>query len=435
MRCLLALALFFAGYGGSTAEGRVVTVLGDEIPVEIFPAGGERLLVWLPSEFGSTPRRRALAARMAAAGVEVWSPDLHSAWFLPVGRYSLNDVDPGVIGQLLTDAVDSTGKQVFLMAEGRTVALALGAVREWQQTAPDTQRLAGLLAFSPRLFVSTPQGGEAAEYLPIAGASNLPIYILQPEDASGFWRIADDIRQLEKGGSSVFLHRLPKVSDGFHARGEFSEAEEAMTRRLPGILLEAMRQLAAYGGTPTEPAVLQGEPRMPERPVGSSLLRPYAQERVAPALRLPSLRGPAVDLAELRGKVVLINFWATWCPPCVEEIPSLQRLYRRLRPQGLEILAVDVGESVETMEAFLKDKPIGFPVLMDEAGDALRRWGVYAFPTTLVLDRTQRIRYAVFGAFDWSSPEVIEALQPLLEAGSGTPATGRRADSRLRRGG
>jgi thiol-disulfide isomerase/thioredoxin len=208
-----------------------------------------------------------------------------------------------------------------------------------------------------------------------------------------------------------------------------------MTRRLPGILLEAMRQLAAYGGTPTEPAVLQGEPRMPERPVGSSLLRPYAQERVAPALRLPSLRGPAVDLAELRGKVVLINFWATWCPPCVEEIPSLQRLYRRLRPQGLEILAVDVGESVETMEAFLKDKPIGFPVLMDEAGDALRRWGVYAFPTTLVLDRTQRIRYAVFGAFDWSSPEVIEALQPLLEAGSGTPATGRRADSRLRRGG
>ncbi len=58
-------------------------------------------------------------------------------------------------------------------------------MREWQQTTPDTQRLAGLLAFSPRLFVSTPQGGEAAEYLPVAGASNLPIYILQPEDAGG----------------------------------------------------------------------------------------------------------------------------------------------------------------------------------------------------------------------------------------------------------
>ncbi len=96
--------------------------------------------------------------------------------------------------------------------------------------------------------------------------------------------------------------------------------------------------------------------------------------------------------------------------PCVEEIPSLHRLYERLQPQGLEILAVDVGESVETIEAFLKDKAIAFPVLTDETGDALRRWGVYRFPTTLVIDRTQRIRYAVFGAFDWSSPEVPGGL-------------------------
>ncbi len=66
------------------------------------------------------------------------------------------------------------------------------------------------------------------------------------------------------------------------------------------------------------------------------------------------------------------------------------------------------------MREFLRDKPIDFPVLMDLDGNALRRWGIYAFPTTLVLDRRHRIRYAVFGAFDWSSDEVIDTLKPLL---------------------
>ena len=131
-------------------------------------------------------------------------------------------------------------------------------------------------------------------------------------------------------------------------------------------------------------------------------------------MRLPTLRAGTIDLAELRGKVVLVNFWATWCPPCVEEIPSLQRLYRQLRSEGLEILAVDVGETVASMEAFLKDKPVDYPVLLDSDGEALRRWGVYAFPTTLVLDRAHRIRYAVFGAFDWNSQEVVDSLRPLL---------------------
>jgi len=401
--------------GPVAAEYLVTTDQGDEIPVTIYPADGEQLIVWLPAEFGATPRRSALAEALAQRGIEVWSPDLHGAWFLPVGRYSLNDVDPAAVSAVFADAIAKTRKRVFLMAEGRSVALALASVRAWQQTTDDTDAMRGLLAFSPRLFVRTPQGGEAAEYLPIAGASNLPIYILQPEDSGGFWRIGDDARRLEEGGARVFVHRLPAVSDGFYARPQFSETEAAMTTRLPGLLVQAMAQLEPYGGTPPEPAPLQGEAGAPERPQGSTLLRPYPAERAAPALALASLHGGMVDLAGLRGRVVLVNFWATWCPPCVEEIPSLQRLYRRLRPEGLEILAVDVGESVESMEAFLKDKPIDFPVLMDEDGSALRRWGVYAFPTTLVLDHQHRIRYAVFGAFDWDSPEVTRALEPLLQ--------------------
>lgn len=421
MRQFLCLLLLIVNAGMARAQDLVVTAGSEEIPTKVFPAAGGRLIVWLSAEFGSTPRRTALAEALSQSGVEVWLPDLHAAWFLPVGRYSLNDIDPAAISALLDDAISRSGKQVFLAAEGRSVALALSGARHWQSATPVSGALGGLLAISPRLFVRTPQGGEEAEYLPIASASNLPVYLLQPEDSGGFWHVGKDIEQLEKGGSPVFLHRLPDVADGFYARPEFTDTEAAMTQRLPAILDQAMEMLGAYGGAPTQAAPLQGEAGAPEAPHNSELLRPYEGERAAPALQLPSLRGGPTDLADLRGKVVLVNFWATWCPPCVAEIPSLQRLYRRLHDRGLEILAVDVGESTQTMETFLRDKPVEFPVLMDSDGEALRRWGIYAFPTTLVLDREHRIRYAVFGAFDWSSTEVIETLEPLLNAGQGRP--------------
>jgi thiol-disulfide isomerase/thioredoxin len=403
---------------GPTVGDEFPVVFDDvEIPVLSFPGDGTRRVIWLPSEFGISQRRLDLAGTLSRAGVEVWIPDLHSAWFLPTGRYSLNDTDPEVISAIVAHAHGHDGKTLYLMAEGRSAMLALQAVRHWQSVTDSTQRLAGLLAFSPRLFARTPQGGERAEYLPTARASNIPIYLLQPEESSGFWRIAEDLRVLESGGAPVFLHRLPGVSDGFHVRQDFTAAEQLMTERLPALLAQAMAQLDEFGGTPPEPAAMESAMHSPQRPASQELLRPFPGSRSAPALTLPTLDNRQIDLDSLKGRVVLVNFWATWCPPCVEEIPSLQRLYRRLKPAGLEILAVDVGESAEVMRAFLADKPVDFPVLMDSDAETFRRWGVYAFPTTLVLDREHRIRYAVFGAFEWDSPEVIEALMPLLDAG------------------
>lgn len=386
-----------------------------EIPLMRFSGDGDRRVIWLPSEFGISQRRLDLAGALARIGIEVWIPDLHSAWFLPVGRYSLNGADPAAISAVISHAYEMDNRSLYLLAEGRSAMLALQGVRHWQTTTDATSRLAGLLTFSPRLLARTPQGGRDAEYLPIARASNIPIYLLQPEESGGFWRIADNLAALESGGAPVFLHRLPGVSDGFHVRENFSEAERQMTGRLPVLLSHAMAQLDELGGTPADPADMDSAMQPPRRPVSDQLLRPFPCNRMAPGLDLPTLENRRVDLAGLKGQVVLVNFWATWCPPCVEEIPSLQRLYRRLKPLGLEVLAVDVGESATVMRTFLRDKPVDFPVLMDSAAETFRRWGIHAFPTTLVLDREHRIRYAVFGAFEWDSPEVIGALMPLLD--------------------
>lgn len=410
----LYLMLFLLlGLQAVAGAQRLLEVGDAEIGVEVHPSGGERLLLWLPSEFGLSPRVKNTASRLSEHGVEVWIPDLHTAWFIPPGRYSLNEVDPGAVALLVEAALES-GRQVYLAGDGRTTVLALHAVRRLQREGKEVERLRGLITFSPRLYVRTPQGGETAEFLPIAAASNLPVYILQPIESSGIWRVGEVLEELEKGGSPAFLHRLPKVSDGFYSRSNFSDAEAETSRRLPETLVQAMALLDTQDGTPMAPAPMRGEEQAPLAARGSDLLRPYQGERQAPSLSLPTLDSGQVDLASLKGKVVMVNFWTTWCPPCVKEIPSLQRLYRATREHGLEILAVDVGETPETMRKFLADKPVDFPVLMDLDGVALKRWGVHAFPTTLVLDRQHRIRYAVFGAFEWDSPEVLETLEPLL---------------------
>jgi len=280
----------------STRAEHVVSYADVDIPIITFAADQGPRLLWLPSEFGLSQRRLALATELAANGIETWIPDLHSAWFLPAGRYSLNQVEPAAIAQVITDAVGNRERPLYLMAEGRTAMLALQAVRQWQTTTTKTQSLRGLLAFHPRLFVRTPQGGEPAEYLPTAAASNLPIYLFQPVDSAGTWHIANDIRELEKGGAAVFLQRLDGVSDGFHVRLDFTDAERDMTRRLPAMLSAAMQQLDAYGGTPPDPAPMQHAMRPPEKPTSARLLRPVKTTKQAPALKLPALDSSAIDL-------------------------------------------------------------------------------------------------------------------------------------------
>lgn len=415
-RIFYLLTAFLAALPVTTpaAEQTLELEDGHEIVINVLPGDGQRLLLWLPSEFGLSPRQKPTTRALAELGIEVWIPDLHSTWFIPPGRYSLNEVDPGAIAALLRKALGS-GKQVYLMSSGRVAALALQAVRRLQTGNTPTEKLRGLIAISPRLYVRTPQGGEAAQYLPIASASNIPLYLLQPAETSAIWRIGEVMAQLEKGGSPVYLHRLQGVGDGFNLRADFSPAEDKATQHLPATVLQAMQMLDPLGGTPQQAAKMRGEEMTPEAARGADLLKPYPGSRQAPPLTLTTLDGRRVDLQSLSGKVVMVNFWATWCPPCVKEIPSLQRLYAATRGRGLEILAVDVGESEAEMRRFLADKPVDFPVLMDSDASALRTWGVYAFPTTLVLDRGHRIRYAVFGAFDWDASEVLKTLEPLLE--------------------
>jgi thiol-disulfide isomerase/thioredoxin len=147
-------------------------------------------------------------------------------------------------------------------------------------------------------------------------------------------------------------------------------------------------------------------------------VRPWESSRAAPPLSLTDLQGKTWDLQMLQGRAVLLNFWATWCEPCREEMPSLEVLAKRHRADPLAVLTVNYQESESGIRRFLERVPLGLPVLLDRDGSATKAWTPRVFPTTVTIDRTGRPRHQVVGAVDWSGDLARQWVQELLTSGS-----------------
>ena len=134
-----------------------------------------------------------------------------------------------------------------------------------------------------------------------------------------------------------------------------------------------------------------------------------------PPLALEDLQGKSHDLAEYRGKVVLVNFWATWCVPCREEMPSIDRLRSSLKGQPFEVLAVNMAEPLSRIEKFSSQMPLGFPLLRDRDGAVGKAWKAKLLPASFLIGRDGRIRYVAYGELDWSSDAVRARVAELLK--------------------
>lgn len=136
--------------------------------------------------------------------------------------------------------------------------------------------------------------------------------------------------------------------------------------------------------------------------------------REMPSFTLKDMSGNTVTESTFKGKVLLINFWATWCAPCKVEMPSLNSLFNKLKDKGFMILAISVDESDEAVSKFLKDTPLDFPVLRDREIDISAKYKVYAYPTTFLIDSKGIVREHYIGESDWMEGEPVKTIEKVL---------------------
>ena len=373
-------------------------------------------LLWLPSEYGVLPEEEQVAKQLQAKHISVILPDLFDSYFLPTAPSSLQKIPPAVIADLIQQLkAEHPQLPLFMVAPNRAAALAVKALVKLEQQP--VQKI-GLILLNPNLYIKTPEAGKSAAYWPSVSRLNLPVMVIQAELSPWRWHLLELVEQLSTAGSDVFFKLVPKVRDRYYFRPDAMVTEQQTAQQLTPQLMQAMAALVPYLNQPRQAlapvftAEEVAEVSAEKASRGEAI--PIYQGKQNRSLVLQDLQGRQVNLKDYRGKVVLLNFWASWCPPCVHEIPSMVKLKKQLKGQPFEILAVNLAEEKPAIEAFLQQHPVNFPILLDPNGTVVKDWKVFAYPSTYLIDKKGKIRYALFGGYDWSSPEALKTVKSLL---------------------
>ncbi|MDY0136188.1 MAG: TlpA disulfide reductase family protein [Thiomicrospira sp.] len=405
---LMVLLAYFSG-----AQAKTLDLTDTQVSIQVTATSNKPLarVLWLPSEYGVLSAEKKLAQQLSQVGLESWQVDLFEALLLSPTSSALDQIPTEWIAELIAQA-HADKLPLFIIAPNKAAQLAVRGLQVYQQ---QPKQHIGLILLNPNLYTETPAPGTEPRYWPQTRTLNIPSYILQAELSPWRWQIANLVNQLNHAGSPVFSHILPQMRDRFYFRPDALEIEKYTSQNLAQQLSDAMRLLTFYMNQPRQAAQLSQE--IPAHTQAESAkqdaLQPYHGQQNIP-LNLQNLNGQTVSLNDYQGKVVLLNFWASWCPPCLHEMPSMTRLKTQLKTQPFDILAVNLAEQPQDFAAFLSANPVNFPVLLDPKGQAIKDWRIMAYPTTYLIDKKGQIRYALFGGTEWDQPQHLNLINQLL---------------------
>ena len=146
---------------------------------------------------------------------------------------------------------------------------------------------------------------------------------------------------------------------------------------------------------------------------GKEPLHPVKGTPIAADFDLMDVDGQRHTLAMYRGKIVIVNFWATWCPPCRFELPAMEKVWERLKNKGVVILGINVGEDADTIFTFTADYPVTFPLLLDSDSSVTNKYPVIGLPTTYVINPQGRLIYKAIGTRNWNEDALVKQILEL----------------------
>ena len=408
-KCIFFIILLLSATTGS-ADELVVDVSDEAITVERFQADGDYLVLWTAAEGGFKKNHRDFAKLLAAAGLEVWQTNILTSLFILPSPMALKELDGKYLAGLIEYAHKKTGKKIILMGHSYSAVAVLHAAHHWQSRQPENAYLLGAVLFSPYTYAAIPTLGSKPEYMPVVSATSIPVMIYQAANSSAMGQIDDFMELLQQHDNPVYVRYLPDIVSLFYQHPP-SEQMQHIAKSLP-FDIKAMIGIFSRYETPLVAAALPGSGKL-ESGVDVEL-KNYAGKTQPKPIELHDISGEKVVINNYQGKVRLINFWASWCPPCVEEIPSMNRLKEKMAGKNFEMISINFAEDEKTIRKFLQEVEVDFPVLLDLKGTISTQWNVISFPSTFVIDKQGKIIYGVNAAIEWDEPEYVEKLEALL---------------------
>jgi len=375
-------------------------------------------IIWLPSEYGVLPQEKLLAKQLAKQGIESWFVDFYEAMFLSPTPSAVEKINPEWTATLIKEAQKQSNQQhipLWIIAADKAAQIA---VKGLQRTFTRPGKNMGLILINPNLYIKTPLPGLEAEYWPEASNINMSITVIQSELSPWKLNIVKLSQQLSQAGSDVFTQLITGVRDRFYFRADALPIEQTKSLKLASNILQAMRMQLPYMQQPRslKPILVQNMQKKKNNieHKNTTELNRYKGTQNLPFV-LSDMQGKVHNLADYKGKVVLLNFWASWCPPCVHEMPSMARLKAHFKDKPFEILAANLGEEPTQVQKFLEKHPVNFPVLLDKGSLVAKRWKVFAYPSSYLIDKEGKVRFALFGGTEWDDNNHINKVSLLLD--------------------